>query len=108
MELPEKLTYGEAYDPAMKITDPKEAEKYLKALVERSVKYFGQTHGEAERITKENLGYYAGYYDTETMVRVHKLFQCAHPIFGKVESEDDLPTPEEAFEMGKASVSERE
>ena len=32
----------------------KEAEEYLKALVERSVKYFGQTPEEAERIAKEN------------------------------------------------------
>ena len=101
MELPEKLTIGEAYDPAMKMTDPKEAEEYLQALIERSVKYCGQTPEEAERIMKENLGYYSGYYDTETMVRVHKLFNCAHPIFGEIKSESDLPTPEEAFEMGK-------
>jgi len=100
-ELPEKLTYGEAYDPAMKMTDPKEAEEYLKALVKRGVKYFGQTHEEAERIQKESLGYYAGYYDTETMARVHKLFQCSHPIFGRVKTEGDLPTSEEAFEMGR-------
>jgi len=58
------------------------------------------THGhdkaEAERIERSNLGYYAGYYDSETMARVNRLFKTTHPIFG-----DTNPTPAEAFEAGK-------
>jgi len=107
MNLPKDLTMGECYEPAMKRTDPEEAKKYLAALIERGVKHFGQTPEEAERIQKESLGYYAGYYDTETMVRVHKLFSCEHPVFGKVESQADLPSPKEAFEMGQKWMGEK-
>ncbi len=107
MNLPKDMTMGEGYDPAMKMTDPKEAEEWLQALIERGVKYHGQSPEEAERIVKENLGYYSGYYDTETMVRVQKLFNCAHPFFGEVKSQEDLPSPEEAFEMGKKWMEEK-
>lgn len=98
--LPKEITNGELLGPAMKMTDPEEAKEYLAALIERGVKYFGQTPEESESIQKENLGYYSGYYDTATMVRVHKLFSCAHPFFGEVKSQEDLPSPKEAFAMG--------
>lgn len=92
----------------MKMTDPEEAKEYLAALIERGVKHWGQTPDESERIQKENLGYYSGYYDTDTMVRVQKLFSCVHPVFGEVKSEKDLPSPEEAFEMGKKWAKEKD
>jgi len=101
MNFPKDMTWGELLGPAMKMTDPEEAKKYLAALIERGVTQFNHTPEESERIQKENLCYYAGYYDTETMVRVHKLFNCAHPVLGKVKSQEDLPSPEEAFEMGQ-------
>jgi len=100
LPLPKEITNGELLGPAMKMTDPEEAKEYLAALIERGVKHFGQTPEESESIQKENLGYYSGYYDTATMVRVHKLFSCAHPFFGEVKSQEDLPSPKEAFEMG--------
>jgi len=103
MNFPKDMTWGELLGPAMKMTDPEEAKKYLSALIERGVKQFNHTPEESERIQKENLGYYAGYYDTKTMVRVHKLFNCAHPVFGKVKSQEDLPSPEEAFKMGQVA-----
>lgn len=37
-ELTEKLTYGEAYEPAMEITDQEEADKYFLMLVGMSMK----------------------------------------------------------------------
>jgi len=101
VDLPKDITNGDLLGPAMKMTDPEEAKEYLAALIERAVKHFGQTPEEAESVQKENLGYYAGYFDTETMVRVHKLFDCEHPVLGKVKSQEDLPSPEEAFEMGQ-------
>jgi hypothetical protein len=64
------------------------------------------TREEAERNCRSNLGYYAGYYDAETMARVQRLFKCVHPVFGKVESEEDLPSPEEAFAMGQKAGEE--
>lgn len=97
-ELPENLTIGEAYDPAMEITDQEEADRYFLMLVGMSMKN-GQSREEAEKIQRANLSYYAGYYDSETRTRVENLFRCAHPIFGPISKGE--PTAEEAFEMGK-------
>lgn len=88
-------TYGEKYGPAMKITDPQEAKKYFEKLVREHMEQFNTSREEAERLEKSNLGYYAGYYDSETMERVNRLFQTQHPVFGKI-----IPTPEEALKMG--------
>jgi hypothetical protein len=83
MKLPDKMTYGEAYDPAMKITDPDEASEYFEALVERSMRLFGKSREQAEADERSSIGYWTGYHDNETAVRVQKLFDCAHPIIGK-------------------------
>ena len=50
----------------------------------------------ALEIAKINLGYFAGYYNSEIQQRVNKLFCTTHPIFGST-----CPTSEEAFNMGK-------
>ena len=98
--LPKEITNGELLGQAMKITDPEEAKEYWTARIERGRKYLSLNPEASESIQKENLGYYSGYYDTATMVRVHKLFSCAHPFFGEVKSQEDLPSPKEAFAMG--------
>ena len=80
------LTYGEALDPAMEIKDPDEALQYLKDYVVYLQKFLDEEPREdamtALEIAKTNLGYYAGYYDGETQVRVEKLYKAVHPIFG--------------------------
>jgi len=43
-----------------------------------------------------NVGYLAGYHDSETARRIWDWFECAHPVFGTY-----IPTPEEAFEAGQ-------
>jgi hypothetical protein len=101
--LPENLTIGEAYDPAMKINNQEEANEYFEALVVRNMTYFEKSRKESEQIEKSNLGYFAGYYDNETRERVERLFMCSHPIFGSI-AEKGSPTPEDAFEMGRNSV----
>jgi len=106
MNLAKDLTTEECYKPALEITDPDKAKEYLEALIERSMEHFDNSREEAERIEKGNLGYYSGYYGTEAMIRVHKLFDCEHPVFGKVESADDLPSAEEIFEMGRKWAEE--
>lgn len=97
MKIPKDCTIREKYAPAMKITDPQEAAEYFEECVQHTMS-FGTSREEAEKIEKSNLGYYAGYYDNETRLRVEKLFNCIHPIFG---SAIKPPTPEEAFEMGQ-------
>jgi hypothetical protein len=87
----------EVYGPAMKITNPEDAQNYFNCLVQYMFSVdMTKTREEHTKIQKSNLAYFAGYYDTETSNRVQRLFQCVHPIFGGVS-----PTPEEAFELGR-------
>jgi hypothetical protein len=97
--LPLHATIGESYGPAMKITDQQEASEYFEMLVQSNMRH-GTTRAEAESIERQNLGYYAGYYDSATRERVEKLFSCAHPFFGSI-AENGAPTPEQALETGR-------
>jgi hypothetical protein len=82
----------------MKMTDPKKARRYFEECVKHTMS-FGKTREEAEKNERSSLGYFAGYYDHKTRLRVEKLFLCAHPIFGKASKR--IPSAEEAFEAGK-------
>lgn len=101
-KLPDTVTYGQKYDPAMKITTQEEADEYFEILVEHTmrIREGGCTREEAESIERANLGYIAGYYDDEVRERVERLFNCAHPVFGKI-SENGRPTAEQAFQAGR-------
>ena len=98
------LTYEECLGPAMKITNKKDAEQYLADYIKFIEKIQelepDVEQDSAESIAKSNLGYYAGYYSNEVRERVEKLFCCAHPVFGSIK-ENGIPTPQEAFDMGK-------
>ena len=98
---PEQVTIREKYAPAMAITDQDEANAYFERCVEHTMEYAPDavTREEAERVERSNLGYYAGYYDTETRIRVERLFNCSHPVFGKVEAYGE-PNSEDAFYAG--------
>lgn len=102
------LTYGECLHPAMKITEPEEARQYLadytafiQVALDREPRRDALT---AEQIAKINLGYFAGYYDNETRLRVERLFMCSHPVFGP--ASEGLPTAEEAFAAGVLAATE--
>lgn len=92
--LPEKLTIGEAYDPAMKIMNADDASAYF----ERQMTRFGRTRAHAEEIERSNIGYYAGYFDEATRRRVRELFTASHPIFG----DDFAPSAVKALAAGIA------
>lgn len=94
------ITIGEKYGPAMMITDQAEADAYFANCVEHTMG-FGKTREEAERIERINLGYYAGYYGSETRERVERLYACEHPVFGKI-AEQGQPTAEQALAAGIA------
>ena len=98
MRFKKEMTIGELYRPAMEITDEAEASRYFEDLVQYGMSY-GQSREEAENIQRSNLGYFAGYYDNDTRLRVEKLFACSHPIFGKASS--GIPTADKAFEAGQ-------
>lgn len=91
-------TIGEAYGPAMEITEQSEADAYFEKLVAESMAE-GKSRTESEAIQRSNLGYYAGYYSHETRERVERLFKCAHPVFGSIATKGP-PTPQEAFKKG--------
>jgi len=101
--LPGKITIGEKYRPAMQITDQAEADAYFEMCVEHCMRH-GRSREEAVAIEKQNLGYYAGYYDNKTRKRVERLFCCAHPVFGAIAAVGS-PTPEQAFNLGAAWAS---
>lgn len=82
------LTYGECLKPAMEITEEADAAQYLEAYcayiqTDISKKGTRPDRMTAQQIAKNNLGYFAGYYDRETRERVERLFNCQHPVFGK-------------------------
>ena len=95
MKTDEEMTYGETLGSAMEITDPEEANEYLRVMVERGIWREGLSREVAEKNAKSNLGYFAGYCDTETRIRVNRLFAAVHPVFG-----NNFPTAKEAFEKG--------
>ena len=86
-------TFGDTLGPAMEITDQAVADDYFEQLAAQHV---SRDRKDAARIVRENLGYYAGYYNEETQVRVNRLFHTEHPIFGK----NTRPSPTEALQAG--------
>lgn len=95
----DKITIGEKYGSAMKITDQAKADAHFEECVQHDMRISNNDRQEAERIERVNLGYFAGYYDHETRLRVERLFKCSHPIFGPATS--GAPSPEEAFKLGQ-------
>ena len=94
------MTYGEAYRPAMGITEQAEADAYFEVLVADCMEH-GHTRERAEEIERSNLAYFAGYYDNETRERVERLFKCKHPVFGSI-AENGEPSDEEVLMLGIA------
>lgn len=100
------LTIGECLDPAMEITDQKDADQYFQDYV-NYLNISIKNYDEATRIAKSNLGYYAGYYSNDVRKRVEKLFKCSHPIFGSI-ADNGIPTGKEAFECGRQGKTLKE
>lgn len=96
-------THGEKYGPAMEITDQAAADAYFEECVKHTLSHHKPpiTRQQAESIERQNLGYFAGYYSSETRERVERLFKCAHPFFGPI-AVNGPPAPETAFNIGAA------
>ena len=45
---------------------------------------------------RQNIGYWAAYYDREMTEQIFKVFETAHPIFGTAKL-----APEDAFKLGQ-------
>lgn len=94
-----KTTIGEKYGPAMEIKTQAEADAYFEKCVAHTLSFGEVDRKKAEAIERSNLGYYAGYYSSETRERVERLFRCKHPVFGAI-TEKGAPTAEQAFTAG--------
>jgi hypothetical protein len=77
-------TIGDLLDAVLAVETKDEAHRFMAAYRDENV------HAAA------NIGYLAGYCDTEIAQRIWDWFECAHPIFGT-----HIPTPDEAFNAGQ-------
>ena len=81
------LTYGECLSPAMEITDTEDAQQFLNdyaVFIQKSLDEEPRKDNmTALDIALHNIGYFSGYYDSETSKRVKELFGCKHPVFDK-------------------------
>lgn len=75
-------TLGDRYGAAMEVQTPEDAQRIFERLVTTSMTAGNRTREAAERLERQNLGYYSGYYNLETQRRVERLFSAAHPVFG--------------------------
>jgi hypothetical protein len=99
-EFPNDATWHDLLDPAMKITEKEDADAYFETLIQHALKLDENlTRETAVRNMKSSLGYFAGYYSSDVRARVEEFFDCAHPVFGRIEEKGE-PTLEEAFKAG--------
>lgn len=90
-------TYGDLYDPAMKVQTKEEAAAYFKKL--QDLQSENGVHPDiSEKILKVNLAYWAAYGSDEQRERIERLYDCEHPYFGKFK-ENGRPTTQEIEEL---------
>lgn len=100
------MSYADTLGPALEITDQWLADLYFDALVQFTMKEWSKTQEECEVTVRQNLAYYAGYYDAETRKRVERLYRCAHPVFGSITA-NGIPASGEALKMGWDMMAEQ-
>lgn len=91
--------YNELIKAAMDVKTQEHADA-LFARILAANRGAGLVEEEALRVSRETLGYTAGYYDNLTRERVERLFRCVHPVFGSI-AEKGPPSPELAFRLGQ-------
>lgn len=95
----ELKTAGEIFDTALNLakTDKHNAGVFFNAYVDWVRDTNECSHEEAEKIVKDNLGYFSGYYSKEVSDIIYSTYSCEHPIFGK--HPFDI-SPEDAYLAG--------
>jgi hypothetical protein len=100
---------SDQFEEALKCSTKEEAEAWLSAEVQLFVESPDSSVDdpvEAERIIKENLGYFAGYYGDKEAEHIFEMFGVVHPIFGTATYNKDV-TPAEAFQAGVDWMKDR-
>lgn len=85
----------------MQVQSQEDADACFAQLVEHCMRMRKCPREEAERMERQNLGYYAGYHGPVIRARVERLFDCEHPFAGKLERDGPAP-PEALLKAGMA------
>jgi len=102
--LPDKMTIGECYGRCTEIVDHNQANEYFIALVERNLRICPEHDLDtAIKVEKDNIGYFAGYCDSETALRMELLFNTIHPILGSAQNYC-MMSAEDIVEVGRKYV----
>lgn len=90
---------GAIFDEALSIAkyNPYKAKDFLDKYVHHIMEVEGTSYDDALKVAKNNLGYFAGYYDAEICDLIYEVYCTEHPIFGK--KPYDI-SPEDAFNAG--------
>lgn len=79
-------TSGSIYTPMVEAATGKRVDinpmDYFEAVVTINVKEYNQAPAYAVSVVKQNVGYWAGYFDMEAMQKVKEVYGAEHPIFG--------------------------
>lgn len=82
-----------------KVRTKGEAAALLEVFVDEAAEECDKSRDELRDIIRENIGYCAGYLNTNDTKRVMELFEARHPVLGTYEEMCRL-TPEQIFNMG--------
>ena len=96
-------TMGEIFNTALDVAETGDGDRcqaFLTSYVEYIVSESNNNVAEAENIAKSNLGYFAGYYNSEVYETINKAYGAVHPVFGGNPFE---VSPEEAYKWGLES-----
>jgi hypothetical protein len=91
-------TIGDIFNEAKDIAKyPYKAKDFLDKYARYIADVECISYDEALNRAKNNLGYFAGYYDAEICDLIYEVYCTEHPIFGK--KPYDI-SPEDAFNAG--------
>lgn len=95
----ELKTIGEIFDTALNLakTDNYKAGVFFNTYVDYIREVNECSREEAEKIAKNNFGYYSGYFNKEVSNIIYSTYCCEHPIFGKRPFD---VSPEDAYFTG--------
>lgn len=97
-------TMGDIFDTALEVAKAKE-HKRCESFLFCYADYIKSENPEMDikdclERAKSNLGYFAGYYSTETAKLIQDSYRAVHPIFGSAYDRDKY-TAEDFFRMGQ-------
>lgn len=92
-------TMGEVFDEALNIAKytPHKAKDFLDKYARHISEVANVSYDDAVKGAKNNLGYFAGYYDSQTCDLIYNTYVTEHPVFGK---KPYGVSPEDAFKAG--------